>query len=122
MAAIGTAFQAAGLENHLWIVISAPTEEGEVVCVNITDARHYPESACHINLGDHDFITKPSVIMYKSKGVRLYPVSAIANGFNSGMLKRHPDFKPEVIKRIIDGAFASDDMPPFQLKHIKPIP
>jgi len=122
MPKIGTSFQCTGTDNHLWVVISEPTTDGEVLCVNLTDLNNYPESACHLAIGDHEFITKPSAIVYKSKGVRLYPEKAIENGIKSGVFKQYPDFRMEIIKKIIAGAFASDDMPPFRLIHVKPLP
>jgi hypothetical protein len=119
MPAIGTSFQPIGFDEHLWVVISEENDDGEVLCVNITDAKHYPESTCHLGSGDHPFIIKPSVVVYKSKGVRLWPAKAIDNCFKSGSYRKHQDFKREIIERIINGAFKSDDMPPFQLVHVK---
>ena len=121
MAKIGTAFQATGFDNHLWIVISEPTKAGEVLCVNVTDAKNYPDSTCHLAIGDHEFIKKPSVIVYKSKSVRLWPEKAIDNGIRSGSFKQYADFTKEILEKIITGAFRSEDMPPFRLVHVKPL-
>ena len=120
MAKIGTAFQGTWMDTHLWVVISEPTSGGEVLCVNLTDSKNYPESTCHLAIGDHEFITKPSAIVYKSKGLKLWSVTALQNSIDSQMVRQYDDFKPEIIKRIIEGAFASDDMPPFRLALIKP--
>jgi hypothetical protein len=140
MVKIGTAFQLAGTGNHLR-VISEPNEKGEVVCVSITDSSHYPDSTCHLEPGDHEFITKRSAVLYKSMGMHLWPAAVIERhlqsqlprrrfvsgsaaaieGILQGTLRQYEDFSPEILKRIIDGALLSDDIPEFYRALIKPL-
>lgn len=119
MAQIGTAFQVNGAGNHLWVVISAPIVDGKVVCVNITDANNYPESTCRLAVGDHEFITKPSVMMYKK--AKLWRDAYIDSSIISGQINQHPNVRREIMARIIDGAFRSDDIAPYLLAYIKPL-
>src|SRR2546423_1478389 len=118
MVKLGTAFQLKGDGNHLWVVISERNSEGKVVTVNLTDARHYPESTCHLAIGDHVFINKPCVIRYKSP--RLWRASDIERYLTSGTFIQHPDISAALMDRIIEGAFASEDLPPIFLAYIKP--
>jgi len=119
MAAVGTAFKVTGAGYHLWVVISKPNNDGNVVCVNLTDSNNYLDSTCHLQVGDHEFITKSSAVMYKK--ARLWREADIAKRIRSGQLTQYPDLRPEIIKQIIDGALCSDDLSPFLHVHIKPI-
>jgi len=119
VAQIGTAFKVAGIGCHLWVVISEPDSEGMVVCVNLTDSNNYPDSSCHLKVGDHAFITKPSAIMYKK--ARMWKDADIDDRLVSGKIIQHEDFRPDIIKLVIDGALRSDDLPPFLHAQIKPL-
>jgi hypothetical protein len=88
--------------------------------VNLTDSKNYPDSPCHLKVGDHAFITKPSAVMYK--GAKLLRAAEIDARIASGHVKRHPDFSPGILKAIIAGAFVSDDMTMSLQSYLKQIP
>ena len=60
----GTVFQVKGDGNHFWVVASK-VKNGNVLAVNITDERNFPDSPCKIQAGEHPKIEKPSVAYYK---------------------------------------------------------
>jgi hypothetical protein len=119
MVKVGTAFQLKGDGFHLWLVASEPNNEGKVVAFNVTDRNNYPSSTCQLQVGDHAFITKPSVIRYKSP--KLWAVAAIEQHIQTGTFIQHPDASQVLMSRIIQGAFASGDISPFFLSNLKPI-
>jgi hypothetical protein len=49
---------------HLHVIISAPDEQGQMVLVSITTRRAKSDTMVCLNIGDHEFITQPSVITY----------------------------------------------------------
>ena len=54
-----------GGTKHLWIVLTPPDETGKAVCVNITSrTQSFCETTVILNLGDHAFISRESVVRY----------------------------------------------------------
>ncbi|HEY6170458.1 MAG TPA: hypothetical protein VI454_20665 [Verrucomicrobiae bacterium] len=103
--------------NHFWIVISS-VKNGQVLAVNITDACHCPESPCKLLVGDHPVITKPSVVFYRK--ARLFDASAVDEQLKDGSsVRRLDDCSEALLKRIIKGAFESDDITRKLLDHLR---
>ena len=55
-----------GRENeHLWVLITNPDPRTqEAIMVNVTTQRPHSDTTTILNVGDHPFIQKPSVIFY----------------------------------------------------------
>lgn len=105
----GVAFQAdpsEDLDSHVWIVISAPDSDGNVLCVSFSTLRGEEEDlSCVLKKGDHAFIRHDTVIKYAL--ARAWPASGIKKAMDSGQFKTHPPLRPEILKRIQDGARVS---------------
>lgn len=67
---------------HLHIVITEPSQQGELVLVSVTTRRAKSDTMVCLNVGDHPFISQPSVITYAySKILKVSKLAAmIANG------------------------------------------
>ncbi|MFN7921380.1 MAG: hypothetical protein U0Q16_14860 [Bryobacteraceae bacterium] len=67
---------------HLWVVLTEPASDGFAYCVNITSlGDHIADTTVVLDLGDHPFIEKPSVVLY-SKASKLN-VAAIEAELNN---------------------------------------
>jgi len=76
--------------------------------VNVTDRENIRDHSCLIEIVDHESITIPSAIYYKK--AKTFSASGVARALKQGdglkIWKRCSDV---LLKRIIEGAFKSDD-------------
>lgn len=49
---------------HLWIAVTDPDANGELVIANITSQASNKDQSCILDVGDHPFISKQSVVNY----------------------------------------------------------
>lgn len=114
----GTVFKLNGdITTHYWIIISEEVD-GKYLAVNITDINNYPDSTCLLNAGDHPVIIKPSCIFYKK--AKRFPSAGMAET----LAKHAITFEAcseELLKKIIEGAFISEDLTPSLLCYLRPI-
>lgn len=119
MPAKGTCFQLRGHGNHMWVVVSDPDDEGYVLGLNVTDEKNERESPCKLDVGDHEFVEKPSVICYRR--ARLFPVEKLDEHLKTEFhVRAFAPVSPELFERIIEGARASDDLLPKFLAYLPP--
>jgi len=50
---------------HLWIVVTNPNAENNVLIVNITSLKSWQDQTVILNKGEHPFITEPSCVFYR---------------------------------------------------------
>lgn len=58
---------------HLHVIITEPNEQEQIVLVSITTRRAKSDTMVCLNVGDHEFITQPSVITYAYSKVLTVP-------------------------------------------------
>jgi hypothetical protein len=119
MAFAGTMFRLAEhlVGSHYWLVISEPLS-GKVLCVNITDGMNCPDSPCHLSIGEHSCITKPSAIVYRR--AREFSAEIIAAEKNNPRdLEFFDDASPAMLSRIIAGAKIADDLTARLLDYLR---
>jgi len=110
MPSVGTAFQARGDDNHIWVVISEP-KNGKILVVNFTDEKHNSDKSCCANNSNYCELTKPSVIFYKM--AREYTALAVDVQLQTQEhVRRLADCPPELLLKIIEGAKISDEFKP----------
>jgi hypothetical protein len=52
-------------EEHLWVLITRPDPgTRNAIMVNITTQRSHSDTTTTLNIGDHPFIKRPSVVFY----------------------------------------------------------
>lgn len=94
--------------NHLWIVLSWPTREGEIALVNLTThGRGLPcGPACTtVAPGEHPFVNRLSCVYYR--GAYLNPLAPLLKARESGTLCQDEALSPQLLRRIQDDALAS---------------
>jgi hypothetical protein len=97
-----------GLDRHLWIVITPPTE-GEVVIVTVTTQRKRSETLVVLRKGDHPFIVHDSVIAYAYSRIRA--VDDIESAIENGTAKQREPVSEAVLKKVRAGLIDSDFTP-----------
>jgi hypothetical protein len=97
-----------GSPEHLWIVVAGPTPAGELAIFNITSWREGCDESCIVERGEHPFVQHKSVVAY-ARGQLL-------SDETWALLQRHgctmkPPVSAELLRKIQDGALASDFTP-----------
>ena len=89
---------------HPWFVVTLPNSDGEVLVVNATEwAADFPDQACIIEAGEHEMITKRSVIFYQK--ARLYTVQTVVGSLKNKYWTPGDAEAPDaLIERIREGA------------------
>ena len=91
--------------NHLWIVLSNPTSDGQIALVNLTTHGRGPPCgpACTVlAVGEHPFVTRESCVYFR--GAYLNPLAPLIQARTHGTLRQHDALSPDLLRRIQDGA------------------
>ena len=95
---------------HLWVLITNPDPAThEAIMVSVTTQRPHSDTTTILNVGDHPFVQKPSVIFFadaRTVDTRLLDAAARRGAFNS-----HAAFQASVIRKIQAGLLASTFTP-----------
>ena len=85
---------------HLWVVSSLPDDKtGAVVLVNFTEHRDNKDKSCVVDVGDHPYITKKSVVEYR----RAWVCTPEEQASLKKSLQMHEAVSPELLQRIQNG-------------------
>lgn len=99
----GTVYRIRG-ETHPAVVISAIVD-GQVLCVNFTDAKHFPDEPSY-QIGEHSFIIKESCAAYWHAKCR--PAAGIAYAIQNRAVESAELMRSDVLERLIAGARKSN--------------
>jgi hypothetical protein len=102
-----------GLDRHLWIVVTPPTE-GEVIIVSVTTQRKKSEALVVLRKGDHPFISHDSVVAYAYSGIRAVDDIELAIE-NCTATRREP--VPEAILKKVRVGLRDSDFTPNGVRH-----
>lgn len=108
---IGDTFrwQAARIEEHLWIVLSNPaTNPAKVMVVNLTSFHPKKDQGCRLQPGDHRFIVHPTLVHYV--GAEYHSDAQLESYKRSGTIRLHDPLRSEVLAYILKQAAFSRDM------------
>jgi hypothetical protein len=95
---------------HLWIVITDPgTESQVVVIVSITTLRHRAEQTMVLRAGEHPFIDRDSSVCYTD--ARLVDASDLDNKAKMGQIKTHAPCPAKTLGNVRAGILASELTP-----------
>jgi hypothetical protein len=98
-------------KRHLWIVVARDPATRMVLMVNVTTHRGtaLEDESCILSAGDHPYIKHDSWVNYQR--ARLVPEGPIDERVASGnRVKTDEDVSSEVLKRILEGATATDKL------------
>ena len=106
----GETFIGYDLGNHLWIVLSLPTERGEIALVNLTT--HGRSGGCgnHCSIvgrGEHPFARDKSCVHYRKATLGL--TQPLDEARERRTLRTHAPVDPELLRRIQEGALAAHE-------------
>jgi hypothetical protein len=108
MTHIGAAFDLCGVGNHLRIIISKPKAGCVLVC-NLTDTIHDPDCLCQFEAGEHERITKPSVI--EMRKLAALPVDQFQNALDNNSIVFREDFSTELVQKIVSAILQTKSVP-----------
>ena len=98
------------LDNHLHIVLSDPAKDPtRVIVVNLTSWKPGKDSTCIIPGDAHPRIKNRSCIPYHF--AKMMSLSDLERLFGAGLIRLCSALQPELVKKILKGAAATDDMP-----------
>jgi hypothetical protein len=91
---------------HLWVLITNPDPvTHEALMVNVTTQRPHSDTTTILNVGDHQFVQKPSVIFYAD--ARAVDTRLLDAAVQRGACGTHAAFQLPVMRRIQAGVVAS---------------
>lgn len=97
------------LDSHLWVVISDPAvDPARLLIVNFTTRRKDSDPACILQAGEHPFVHHETCVNYG--GAKVVSVAQIQTLLQKGLLSSHAALSDVLLKRIRDGAAASERM------------
>jgi hypothetical protein len=97
------------LDSHLWVVISDPSIDAEnILIVNFTTSRADSDKACILQAGEHPFVKHETCVNYA--GAKVVAKASIDTLMQKGLLTPHASVSATLLKRIWDGAAASERM------------
>lgn len=91
---------------HLYVAITDPDSEGNIVLVNLTSQSQLKDQSCILNVGDHPFIKHETVINYADAVIA--KEEAILAGARGGVIQYDPiPVTQHALERIQQGALTS---------------
>jgi len=94
---------------HLWIVLTNPNADGEILIVSITTVYAHDKDKADMTMllhkGEHRFITRDSYIYYREAMIK--KASDLEAEEKTGTLKMHDSCTPEVLSLVRGGISAS---------------
>lgn len=104
-------------QEHLWVAVTNPNADGEVLIVNITTVRNDIDRTVILRAKEHPFLTKPSYVYYREAMIK--QVSELEGEEKALRLKKHADCAKELLGLICAGISASEHTRPAILKFYK---
>lgn len=102
-------------KEHLHVILTKPTAEGEVVTVVICTRQRWSETLLCLDVGDHPFIRHASVVAYRYARIR--KCSAVEGALARGQARSKERVSPQLLKRmqqaLSDSDFVSNDVRAF---------
>lgn len=99
-----------GEDEHLHILLTAPSLGGEVVTASISTKRKRSETLVCVHPGEHPFIRVESVVPYHFSAIR--SCAAIEEAIKSGAARAKEKASPDLVRRMQSGLIDSEFTPP----------
>lgn len=91
---------------HLWIILTDPDENHQALVVNLTTYEGLKDSTVVLNIGDHPFIHKKTVVKYGA--AKLIDAIHFENQIRAGWVERKERCSTELLNKIREGFLRSD--------------
>ncbi len=99
---------------HLYIIISIV--DTKALLVNVTTKKASSDVSCVLQVGDHDFITRESVINYGD--AKIAEIDKLKEAIDKRYFKPQKPITDDLLIRILKGARNSKAFPQGYLKYI----
>ncbi len=99
---------------HLYIIISIV--DTKALFVNVTTKKASSDVSCVLQVGDHDFITRESVINYGD--AKIAEIDKLKEAIDKRIFKPQKPITDDLLIRILKGARNSKAFPQGYLKYI----
>lgn len=97
--------------SHLFVVVNDPAKSGLVVAFNFTSTPFDGDKSCPVKKGEHPWVQHDSFVAYGSP-LGPYPLADMLKLMGSkGLVEPHAPASPELLGRILEGAFRSKHLP-----------
>ena len=90
---------------HLWIVLTDPNSENQVLIVNITSFKSWQDQTVMLNQGEHPFITQRSCVFYRE--AEIVDNSKLDEAEKRGAIAKRESCSQDVIDLVRSGVTAS---------------
>lgn len=94
---------------HLYFVASSPDDSSEIVLLSLTTDRPHADHTCEIAVGEHPFVTRPTVVAYYK--ARCVTIDWLKDQLEKGFAIRREPLSPELLGRVQQGAIRSLQTP-----------
>ncbi len=101
---------------HLYIIISILSNNTKALFVNVTTKKAISDTSCILRIGDHDFITRESVINYGD--AKIAEIDKLKEAIDKRIFKPQKPVTGDLLIRILKGAGNSKAFPQGYLKHL----
>jgi hypothetical protein len=98
-----------GSKEHLHVLLTKPTSEGEVVTACICTRRSRSETLICLDFGDHPFIKHPSIVAYRFAAIRR--CDDIEAAIMRGEARLQERVSESLLKKMQNGLLDSDFTP-----------
>jgi hypothetical protein len=96
---------------HLWVIVTEPSESGEVVCATFTTRRAHSETTTICQAGEHPFFRRETVVPHNQS--LQYRIVMIEEYFGDGTFVPRTPCSPELLQKVRDGILSSDFTPNY---------
>ena len=107
----GETFHAAshsGRRKHLWVAITGTDSNGNLVIANVTSQTPIKDQSCILDIGDHPFIKKGSIVNYAEACIT--SAAAIRAAARGKAIEYDAAISAEALSRVQAGALASNQI------------
>lgn len=92
-------------KSHLYIVVTGVDAKGNLVIANVTTQDQGKDQSCVLNVGDHPFLTRESVVNYAE--ALIAKEENVLSGARGGVVQHDVPVPHDVLNRVQQGAIAS---------------
>ena len=91
--------------DHLWILLTDQDVDGKTLMVNITSAKPHSDRTTVLQVGDHPFVTRESVVNYGDSV--LAEMQHLDRAISTGLGTQREDTSAELLEKLRSGLIAS---------------
>ncbi len=106
-----------GVVPHLWVILTDPDENGEVLGANLTSHDVFKDTTVTLEAGEHPFIRRKTVVNYPE--AKIIHAETLESSVERGYAEQKEPCSPELLKKIRDGVFSSEFTPQEKSKYLK---